>query len=57
MLPDGNYMFRSVAHLVFGDAEQHSQLRSTTVAVATQNGEVLKGYLPNGNVSLEYHLQ
>ena len=46
MLPDGNCLFRSVAHQLVGDAEQHDQLREATVAFAAQNQEALKGYLP-----------
>ena len=61
MLPDGNCMFRSVAHQLIGDAEQHDQLRHATVIFAAQNGEVLKGYLPqgdgNGTTSLQHHLE
>ena len=59
MLPDGNCMFRSVAHQLIGDAEQHDQLRYATVSFATQNEEVLNSYLPQGgeNASLLHHLQ
>ena len=42
MLQDGNCMFRSVAHQLIGDAEQHDQLRHATVIFAAQNGEVLR---------------
>ena len=61
MLPDGNCLFRSVAHQLVGDAEQHDQLRQATVAFAAQNEEALKGYLPQeegiGSASLQDHLQ
>ena len=46
MLPDGNCLFRYVAHQLVGDAEQHDQLRQATVAFAAENKEALKGYLP-----------
>ena len=46
MLPDGNCLFRSVAHQLVGDTEQHDQLRHATVAFAAQNKQALKGYLP-----------
>ena len=39
MVPGGNCMFRSVAHQLVGDAEQHYQLRIAIVAFAAQNGE------------------
>ena len=61
MLPDGNCLFRSVAHQLVGDAEQHDQLRQATVAFAAQNKEALKGYLPQEegteSSSLQDHLQ
>ena len=59
MLPDGNCLFRSVAHQLLGDAEQHDKLRQATVTYAAQQGEVLKGYLPQGDasVSLQQHLE
>ena len=58
MLPDGNCLFRSVAHQLVRDADQ---LRHATVSYATQYGEVLKGYLPqgdgNGIALLQHHLE
>ena len=59
MLPDGNCLFRSVAHQQLGDAEQHDKLRQATVTYAAQQREVLKGYLPQGDasVSLQQHLE
>ena len=61
MLPDGNCLFRSVAHQLVGDAEQHDQPRQATVAFAAQNKEALKGYLPHEegteSSSLQDHLQ
>ena len=56
MQPDGNCMFRSVAHQLFKDAKYHSKLRQATVAFAAQNKEVLKGYLPH-EITTEQHLR
>lgn len=56
MLADGNCMFRSMAHQLVGDAEQHHKLRDATIVFVSQNENLLRGYLPDGQPSIQHHL-